>query len=183
MALPSMAQLDLEPQTVFLDVMGPLFEQAPRFLELLAGSRPFGSWDELFREATGTALAAPREVQVELLDAHPRIGAPPGSVSALSFREQGYDREQAEAIEALAPLNDAYEQRFGFRYVVFVAGRPRSAIVPLLTEALEAEEAAELERGLRDVVAIARARATGLGLAEEAPRPNGDPTTEEGGAP
>src|SRR5262249_48624784 len=135
MALPSMAQLDLAPRDTFLDLLGPLFERAPLFLERLAGSRPFGSWDELFREAEAAALAAPRAVQVELLDAPPRIGAPPGSVSALSFREQGYDREQAEAIEALAPLNDAYEQRFGFRYVVFVAGRPRSAIVPLLRDA------------------------------------------------
>ena len=33
----------------------------------------------------------PEPEQVELIDAHPRLGAPPGSVSALSFREQGYD--------------------------------------------------------------------------------------------
>src|SRR5262249_32036297 len=141
------------------------------------------SWDELFREAEAAALAAHRDVQLELLDAHPRIGAPPGTVSALSFREQGYDREQAEAIEALAPLNEAYEERFGFRYVIFVAGRPRPEIVPRLRAALEGDEEAELERGLRDVVAIARARAGDLDIADEAPRMAiGAPISEEGGA-
>ena len=100
---------------------------------------------------------------------HPRIGAPPAEVSALSYREQGYDREQAEAIEALGPLNDAYEARFGFRYVIFVAGRPRSAIVPLLQGALDEEPDAERVRGVADVVAIARARAQGLGMEEDAP--------------
>jgi 2-oxo-4-hydroxy-4-carboxy-5-ureidoimidazoline decarboxylase len=183
MALPSMAQLDLAPRTVFLEVMGPLFEQAPGFLDLLAGTRPFGSWEELYREALVIALAAPRDIQVELLDAHPRIGAPPASVSALSFHEQGYDREQAEAIEALEPLNESYEQRFGFRYVVFVAGRPRSAIVPLLQAALDADETSERARGLRDVVAIARARATEMGAPADAPRAGIEaPTMEEGGA-
>ncbi|MCY7417600.1 MAG: 2-oxo-4-hydroxy-4-carboxy-5-ureidoimidazoline decarboxylase, partial [Chloroflexi bacterium] len=62
------------------------------------------------------------------------------------------------------PLNDAYEARFGFRYVIFVAGRSRSAIVPLLEQALAAEREAERHRGLTDVVAIARARAATLGM-------------------
>lgn len=168
MALPSMTQLDMAPRDTFLETISPLFEEAPRFLDRLADSRPFGSWTELFRQADAIARAAPREVQLELLDAHPRIGAPPDSVSALSYREQGYDQEQLDAIEALGPLNDAYEERFGFRFVVFVAGRSRSAIVPLLEGALEQDVDAERERGLADVVAIARARATAMGMEEDA---------------
>jgi 2-oxo-4-hydroxy-4-carboxy--5-ureidoimidazoline (OHCU) decarboxylase len=42
---------------------------------------------------------------------------------------------------------------------VFVAGRPRAALVPVLEAALEADRAAELRRALIDVVAIARDRA------------------------
>jgi 2-oxo-4-hydroxy-4-carboxy-5-ureidoimidazoline decarboxylase len=162
-----MSELDVVSRATFLDTVSPLYERAPRFLERLADSRPFGSWAELFRESLAIALAAPVEVQRELLDAHPRIGAPPGSVSALSFREQGYDREQLDAMEALGPLNDAYEERFGFRYVVDVAGRPRSAIVPLMQAALDGEPDAERTRGLTDVVAIAQARARDLGLEED----------------
>jgi 2-oxo-4-hydroxy-4-carboxy-5-ureidoimidazoline decarboxylase len=169
MALPAMSELDVAPRATFLDTVSPLYERAPRFLERLADSRPFGSWAELFRESLAIALAAPPEVQQELLDAHPRIGAPPGSVSALSYREQGYDQEQRDAIEALGPLNEAYEERFGFRYVVYVAGRPRSAIVPLLRAALEEEPGAERIRGLTDVIAVAQARARDLGLEEGPP--------------
>jgi 2-oxo-4-hydroxy-4-carboxy-5-ureidoimidazoline decarboxylase len=129
----------------------------------------------------------PLDEQIELIDAHPRIGAPPGSVSALSFVEQGYGQESAEgsrrsaettaeSAESMAEaersrvqaeldrLNEAYESRFGFRYVVFVAGRPRAQIVPLMEAALEADPAAERERALRDVVAIARDRADRSGL-------------------
>ncbi len=169
MTLPTMPELDVAPRATFMDTVSPLYERAPRFLERLADSRPFGSWAELFRESLAIALAAPVEVQQELLDAHPRIGAPPASVSELSYREQGYDQEQIDAIEALGPLNDAYEERFGFRYVVYVAGRPRSAIVPLLQAALDGEPEDERTRGLTDVVAIARARARDLGLEEDLP--------------
>jgi 2-oxo-4-hydroxy-4-carboxy--5-ureidoimidazoline (OHCU) decarboxylase/GNAT superfamily N-acetyltransferase len=35
-------------------------------------------------------------------------------------------RETARAYEELAMLNELYEERFGFRYVVFVAGRPKA---------------------------------------------------------
>ena len=72
--------------------MAPLFEDAPRFIGRLADARPFGSWANLFARAEAVALAMPADEQLELIDAHPRIGAPPGSVSALSYVEQGYDR-------------------------------------------------------------------------------------------
>jgi 2-oxo-4-hydroxy-4-carboxy--5-ureidoimidazoline (OHCU) decarboxylase len=151
----------------FAAAVGPLFEDAPGYLALLAAARPFATWDGLFDRALAIALSAPRAVQDELLAAHPRIGAPPGAVSSVSYQEQGYDREQQDAIAALGPLNDAYEARFGFRYVVFVDGRPRAAIVPLLERALGQAEDAERDRGLRDVLAIARARAAALGMLEE----------------
>ena len=83
----------------------------------------------------------PEDEQVELIDAHPRLGAPPDSVSAMSFvsrattgrpptrwRRRGIGARRVAA--ELDRLNAAYETRFGFRYCVFVAGRPRAALLP-----------------------------------------------------
>ena len=100
----------------------------------------------------------PEEEQVELIDAHPRLGAPPVTVSDLSFREQGYNRETTDAIVELERLNRAYEERFGFRFCVFVAGRSRAALVPVLEGALAADRPSEIRRALGDVVSIARDR-------------------------
>ncbi|HVQ21887.1 MAG TPA: 2-oxo-4-hydroxy-4-carboxy-5-ureidoimidazoline decarboxylase, partial [Candidatus Saccharimonadia bacterium] len=136
-------ELDRLPAAAFANAMAPLFEGAPSFLARLAPARPFGSAAELFARARSIAHAMPEAEQLELIDAHPRLGAPPGSVSALSFVEQGYDRTGADAAaeserlalaERLARLNAAYEQRFGFRYCVFVAGRPRAALVAEMTQ-------------------------------------------------
>jgi 2-oxo-4-hydroxy-4-carboxy-5-ureidoimidazoline decarboxylase len=61
-------------------------------------------------------------------------------------------------LEELARLNEAYEKRFGFEFVVFVNGRTRAELVPVLRERLERERAEELATGLRELCAIARNR-------------------------
>jgi 2-oxo-4-hydroxy-4-carboxy--5-ureidoimidazoline (OHCU) decarboxylase len=167
-------EIDVEPAARFAARVAPLFEGAPRFLGRLAAARPFGSWERLFAAARSIAHGMPADEQVELIDAHPRLGAPRGAVSALSFREQGYDRTTAGAgglpdpaaadLDAtLRRLNDAYESRFGFRYCVFVAGRPLAALVPGLEAALDAPLDAERSRALDAVVDIARARQEAAG--------------------
>jgi 2-oxo-4-hydroxy-4-carboxy--5-ureidoimidazoline (OHCU) decarboxylase len=165
-------KLDAASDNEFIATMTPLFEGAPLFLRRLAAARPFGSVDALFERARDIATAMPEEEQIELVDAHPRLGAAPGLVSALSYAEQGYDRTP-EAPSPLAAelehLNDAYEKRFGFRYCVYVAGRSREALLPDFRAALDADRTAELRRGLLAVVDIARDRYDKLAR-EAAPR-------------
>lgn len=160
-------ELDAATPERFAAAVGPLFEDAPRFLARLAAARPFGDWPALFERARAIAHAMPEAERIELIDAHPRLGAPPASVSAHSFREQGYGREASERLAAdataerehiareLATLNEAYESRFGFRYCVFVAGRPRSELLPGLRDALAADRPTEIARAIDAVVDIA----------------------------
>ena len=152
------AALDAMPKAEFVVAVAPLFEGAPHFLDRLAAARPLGSAEEMFRRARAIALSMPESEQIELIDAHPRLGAPPASVSTMSYDEQGYDRDTTEAMADLERLNREYEARFGFRFCVFVDGRSRRELVPVLEAALSAERSAEIQRALGDVVAIARDR-------------------------
>ena len=90
---------------------------------------------------------------VAVLDAHPRIGANAASLSLHSRREQG-DVADPGALRELAELNDAYEKKFGFRFVVFVAGRTKEEIVPVLRARLANTREAELKTGLDEFLAI-----------------------------
>lgn len=175
--LPPIEILDRISAGIFAATMAPLFEGAPRFLGRLANARPFGSLDELFERAGRIAHAMPVAEQLELIDAHPRLGAPPAGISALSFIEQGYEREAAEAAARdadldrnrvaaeLDRLNAAYEERFGFRYCVFVNGRSKAELLPHLTAAINATRPSEISRALDAVIDIARDRAARLGSA------------------
>jgi 2-oxo-4-hydroxy-4-carboxy--5-ureidoimidazoline (OHCU) decarboxylase len=152
------ATLDALSPDGFAAAAVPWFEGAPRFLARLAAARPFGDESTLFARAAEIALAMPEDEQLELINAHPRLGAPPASVSASSFREQGYDRDTTAAIADLERLNADYEERFGFRFCVFVNGRSRPELVPVVDAALGSDRDAEIRRALGDVVAIARDR-------------------------
>lgn len=166
--VPTIPELDALAENACRAALAPLFEGAPRFLARLCADRPFGDAARLFTRAREIARAMPEPEQLELIDAHPRLGAPREAVSSLSFIEQGYHREADEAAvddtagatlaEELERLNARYEAVFGFRYCVFVAGRSRAALVPELRAAVHAGRDAEIARALEAVVAIAAHR-------------------------
>ncbi|KAK3829019.1 MAG: Oxo-4-hydroxy-4-carboxy-5-ureidoimidazoline decarboxylase [Benniella sp.] len=158
-----------------------LFEPAEPIVQHLYAKRPFASYTALIDE-TGTFLANPEslehEARLEIINAHPRIGAPKANLSALSLIEQGYSAEDAaklatqaatsqddEATQAkLKELNERYEAKYGFKFVVFVNGRPRSEIIPVMESRIEnSTEKQEMKTALDDMVAIARDRLKKLG--------------------
>jgi 2-oxo-4-hydroxy-4-carboxy--5-ureidoimidazoline (OHCU) decarboxylase len=168
--IPAIGVLDRLPPEAFTGAVAPLFEGAPAFLGRLAAARPFRTIDDMFARARAIAHAMPPADQIELIDAHPRLGAPPQTVTAASFIEQGYardaadraahdaDEQRSQVAAELERLNAAYEEQFGFRYCVFVAGRPRAALLPGMAEALEADRDAEIHRALDAVIDIAMDR-------------------------
>jgi 2-oxo-4-hydroxy-4-carboxy--5-ureidoimidazoline (OHCU) decarboxylase len=134
------------PRQLTAEQLAELFEGRTRFVELLATVQdPLGQARELAFELTDVE-------KKDVLDAHPAIGA--RATSARSAREQGTDDDPAVLAE-LAELNRAYEEKFGFRFVVFVNRRPRREIVPILRERLERTRAEELQTGVDELIQIA----------------------------
>ena len=132
-----------------VDELAELFEGRTRLVELLAErADPLGSADAAIAELTD-------QEKREALNAHPAIGA--RTLSERSAAEQGGGGDPAVLTE-LAYLNQVYEEKFGFRFVVFVNGRPKSEILTVLQERLDRSRDEELETGLRELVAIARDR-------------------------
>jgi 2-oxo-4-hydroxy-4-carboxy--5-ureidoimidazoline (OHCU) decarboxylase len=130
--------------------LAELFEGHTRLVELLAQREdPLGAAaDEVIAQ-----LSEPE--QHEALNAHPAIGA--RNLSERSAAEQGRGGHPAVLTE-LAYLNQVYEEKFGFRFVVFVDGRTKSEILKVLQGRLERTREEELETGLHELVAIARSR-------------------------
>jgi 2-oxo-4-hydroxy-4-carboxy--5-ureidoimidazoline (OHCU) decarboxylase len=95
--------------------------------------------------------------RIAVLNAHPRIGATTG-LSARSAAEQSSGATDGQTQRALELLNAEYERTFGFRFVVFVHGRTRAEIVPVLQARLGRARHEELATGLEEFLAIARDR-------------------------
>jgi len=159
--LISIAELNTVGRNAFASALKPLFEAATPLAEALYSERPFTSYVELIDRAERIASSLSGVQQVDVVNAHPRIGAAPARLSVLSFKEQGYagpTPDDPRVLSALAELNELYEQRFGFRFVVFVNKRPKSEVLSILRERLKNSRDDELRTGLRNMFLIARDR-------------------------
>ena len=134
------------PRQLSVEQLAELFEGRTRFVERLAPLEdPLGRAREIAAQLSD-------EEKKEVLDAHPAIGAK--AASERSRREQGTDDDPSVLAE-LATLNADYEERFGFRFVVFVNGRPRREIVPVLRERMTRTREEELQTAVDELVQIA----------------------------
>jgi 2-oxo-4-hydroxy-4-carboxy--5-ureidoimidazoline (OHCU) decarboxylase len=138
------------PRQLSADELAELFEGRTALVERLAAT------EDPLTHAREIARGLTDEQKREVLDAHPPIGARSG-LSERSRAEQGSDDDPA-VLEELAELNRRYEERFGFRFVVFVNGRPRREIVPVLRERLERTREQELDTAVDELVQIAISR-------------------------
>lgn len=141
------------PRKLSVDELAELFEGRTRLVELLAER------DDPLGAAVDEVLVTIRHKdKVAALNAHPAIGQRAG-LSARSAAEQGSDADPA-VLDELARLNLAYEDRFGFRFVVFVNRRPKAEILEIMRERIQNPPGAELDTACRELVAIARDRWT-----------------------
>jgi allantoinase len=140
------------PRKLSVEELGELFEGRTRLVELLAET------EDPLERADEVVASLADEDKVEALAAHPTIGQRSG-LSERSAAEQGTDVDPA-VLSELAYLNQVYEEKFGFRFVVFVSGRPKAEILEVLRDRIANTREQELDTGCRELVAIARDRWT-----------------------
>jgi 2-oxo-4-hydroxy-4-carboxy--5-ureidoimidazoline (OHCU) decarboxylase len=141
--------LDL-PRQLTLEQLVELFESDNPLTRALAEVEdPLGRAPEI---ANGLS----HDEKVEILAAHPAIGQRTG-LSARSAAEQGADTDPA-VLEELARLNAEYEERHGFRFVVFVNRRPKAEILGVLRSRIDNPTDEELDTAVRELCAIAEDR-------------------------
>jgi 2-oxo-4-hydroxy-4-carboxy--5-ureidoimidazoline (OHCU) decarboxylase len=130
------------PRQLSVAELAELFSGRTRFVERLA------EMDDPLGRAREVARSLSEDEQAEALAAHPRIGE----------RSPEQHGDDPAVLADLAELNRAYEERFGFRFVVFVNRRSRAEILPVLRARLRNTREEELETGLDELCAIAEDR-------------------------
>jgi 2-oxo-4-hydroxy-4-carboxy--5-ureidoimidazoline (OHCU) decarboxylase len=138
------------PRQLGLAQLSDLFEGETALVRRLAKVEdPLG-------QARRIARDLPEAEKLEALDAHPAIGARAG-LSARSAAEQGEETDP-DVLAELARLNREYEERFGFRFVVFVNRRPKAEILEVLRARIGRTREEELDTAVEELVAIAEDR-------------------------
>ena len=137
------------PRQLSREGLAELFEGDTALVRKLAErDDPLGSARDVIRTLS-------EEEKLEALNAHPAIGT--RNLSARSAAEQGNDADPAILTE-LAYQNQIYEEKFGFRFVVFVNRRSKAEILDVLRERLQRTREEELDTALEELVSIAEDR-------------------------
>jgi OHCU decarboxylase len=136
-----------------------------RWAEGVAARRPFRSAEELFEVAEHVWWELSPEDWLEAFRGHPKIGERKaaaevsGGARRWSEAEQARARDaSAETLAALAEANKAYEDKFGFIFIVCASGKSAEEMLSILGSRLGNERDAELRVAAGEQGKITRLR-------------------------
>jgi 2-oxo-4-hydroxy-4-carboxy-5-ureidoimidazoline decarboxylase len=154
--------------TGFVDLLGGIFEHSPWVAERAYMLRPFSSLANLHEAMVHIVRQAPFEMRLELLRQHPELAgreAAAGSLTAASKREQagaGLNQCSAGELARIEQFNEAYAERFGFPFIIAVAGLDKQQIIASMERRLENSPEEELAQAIAEVEKIALLRLDNL---------------------
>ena len=152
----------------FTEALGAIFEHSPWVAGRAWASKPFADLDALHAAMCAQVAASGEGAQLELLRAHPRLAdkaALRAGLTAESRDEQrsaGLDQCSPEEFARLQQLNEAYDRRFGFPFIIAVRGLGRQDILDAMARRLGHSREEEFAEALRQVERIAKLRLSAL---------------------
>ena len=164
----NLSQLNQNSDGDFVDALGAIFEHSPWVAEAVVSGRPFASVEQLHQTMSNAVDDASEELQLALIKAHPDLAgkaALSGELTDESTSEQagaGLDRLSAEEYKIFHSLNDAYQSKFGFPFIIAVKGHDRHSILDAFRKRLENDSNAEKQTALKQIYRIAKFRLEGL---------------------
>ncbi len=151
---------DDEASAFFLSVCG-----ARAFAETMVALRPFGTVRELFAAAAAVWWKLPTAAWADAFAAHPRLGSTrkgkaqtPRSVASSKREQQRLSDADAGTRGRLAALNAAYEEKFGFIFILFASGRSAGEVLSILEDRLGRTRKVEVEAAAAEQAKITRGR-------------------------
>jgi OHCU decarboxylase len=151
----------------FVGRFGPVYEASSWVAEGVWPAVEDGRLDDQTKLATAMRAevdAAPREVRLALIRAHPQL-ASRARMAEASVREQskvGLDQCSPAEFEAFQQLNAAYSARFGFPFIVAVKGLSRADILAALEARLDNDPETEFAAAMAQIHRIAGFRLADL---------------------
>lgn len=151
----------------FLAQYGDIFEHSPWVAETSWKQGLTTQHDDadVLADSMGAVLRnAEIDEQIAVIRAHPDLAgkaALAGELTQDSTREQagaGLDQCTAAEFERFQRMNEAYQDKFGFPFVIAVKGLDRHAILAAFETRLENDSATERQTAIDQIIQIARFR-------------------------
>ena len=114
--------------------------------------RPFSNSDALHAAADSAWIGLGEQDYLEAFSAHPKIGDMQSlqkkysdTANFATSEQSGVECASPDLLEKLSVANHAYEEKFGFIFIVCASGKNASEMLAILQDRLERDRATELE--------------------------------------
>ena len=131
----------------------------------MTSARPFVSLDELITKADSVWWSLDSEDWLEAFHSHPKIGekkaAAPTPVEAQQWSEDeqsGLRNSAQQTLNEFADLNNAYEEKFGYIFIVCASGKSSEEMLAILRDRLKNNAAEELRIAAAEQAKITQLR-------------------------
>ena len=154
------AELNQMSQEAFVKALGAVFEDTPAIAYQVWNQHPFADVAELHQQMVDVVKAMSREQQLALIQAHPDLGSR-AKMAEASVKEQagaGLAQLSREEYDRFQSLNRAYQDKFGFPFIVAVKNHTKASILDTFERRLENPMEAETEQSLTEIAQIAHFR-------------------------
>ncbi|WP_086933566.1 2-oxo-4-hydroxy-4-carboxy-5-ureidoimidazoline decarboxylase [Agarilytica rhodophyticola] len=119
-----------------------------KWANLMVDARPFSSSQVLLEYATSSWSTASEEEILEAFLGHAKIGDLNALRDKYASAEQGQIKQTSDAVlQELKQLNDDYENKFGFIFIVCASGKPAEYMLDILRQRIQNSRSEELNNG------------------------------------
>jgi OHCU decarboxylase len=154
-------ELDLElAEAEFLKCCG-----SRNWAQRMVAARPFSDLNDLITKADSVWWSLDSESWLEAFHSHPKIGekkaAAPTAVAAQQWSEDeqsGIRNSARQTLDELADLNRAYEEKFGYIFIVCASGKSSEEMLAILHGRLKNNAAEELRIAAAEQAKITQLR-------------------------
>ena len=160
----TLAALNGLAQTDFVRLVGPVFEHSAWIAEAAWAEQPFASTGQLQAALCRTVKGAGEARQLALIRAHPDLvgrAALAGTLTRASTGEQadaGLNQLTPDELTLFRKQNAAYQERFGFPFVICARLNKKAAILAAFERRLQNSRPHEIKTALEEIFKIAELR-------------------------
>jgi 2-oxo-4-hydroxy-4-carboxy-5-ureidoimidazoline decarboxylase len=156
----TLAQLDRMSQSEFTTALGEIWEETPAIANQAWHNKPFEDVEALYRAMVAVVENMSETQQLALIKAHPDLGSKTKMAQA-SVQEQsgvGLNRLSESEYQRFQSLNQAYQDKFGFPFIIAVKYHTKESILEAFEIRLQNSQEEERQEALNEISKIARLR-------------------------
>ncbi len=164
----SITDINQIPNPQFVEALGSIFEHSSWVAQAAFDRRPFESVDQLHATMARIVDQSSPEQRMTLIRNHPELAgkeASAGTLTTDSLKEQsgaGLDQCSAKELTQLRGLNQTYQEKFEFPFIIAVTGLSRQNIIEALALRVQNITEVEFETSLAEIAKIGKIRLNAL---------------------